>query len=240
MTKSTILSYFTKIYQLNEEQTLYLKIHGKRFEIILNWLFNKNFLSVLDVGPSFLSELLYRNYGNKLSLMGFDAEDSLGGHLASTKIINQTNFIKQDLNFLDAKTINQKYDLIVCGEVIEHLYTSPKHLLQNFRELLNPEGYLLIQTPNAVSLRKRLALFFGNNPFEMPRENLNNPGHYREYTVNELENLALQTGFKVEKLILDEYFEYPSLISKIYRTFKIIIPPNLKSGITIILKKAES
>ncbi len=237
MIKSQILAHFNKQYNLNEEQNLYLNIHSKRFEVILGWLSNRKFNSVLDIGPSFLSELLYEKYNNQLSLLGFDAENSLGGHLASTNILKKTNFIKQDLNFFEAQTIPQKFDLIVCGEVIEHLYTSPKKLLRNFYQLLNPNGYLIIQTPNAVSLRKRIALIFGRNPFEIPRENLNNPGHYREYTAKELKILALEAGFKTEKLISDEYFEYPSLISKIYRAFKIIIPPTLRSGITIVLKK---
>lgn len=237
MTKSQILVHFNSLYNLNEEQNLYLEIHSKRFELILNWLNPKNFGSVLDIGPSFLSELLFKRFNDKLSIMGFDATESLGGHLASSHIFEQTNFIQQDLNFLDAKALRQKFDLITCGEVIEHLYTSPKRLIQQFAQMLNANGYLIIQTPNAVSLRKRLLFLFGRNPFEIPRENLNNPGHYREYTTKELKQLAVQNGFKVEKLMLDEHFEYPSTTSKIYRTFKNIIPPNLRSGITIILKK---
>jgi 2-polyprenyl-3-methyl-5-hydroxy-6-metoxy-1,4-benzoquinol methylase len=239
MTKSQILSYFANLYDLNEEQNLYLKTHAKRFKVIFNWLSNKNFNSILDVGPSFLSELLFKKFGSQLSLMGFDTEESLGGHLASTDILKKTDFIIQDLNFLDAKAIHQKFDLIVCAEVIEHLYTSPKKLFQNFYDVLNPNGYLIIQTPNAASLRKRISLLFGRNPYEIPRENLKNPGHFREYTARELKQFATQIGFKVEKLILDEYFEYPSLTSKIYRTFKNIIPPNLRSGITIILYRDQ-
>ncbi|HET8828401.1 MAG TPA: class I SAM-dependent methyltransferase [Pelobium sp.] len=238
MTKNQILSYFNNLYDLNEEQGLYLAIHGSRFGVILQWLENKKFNSVLDVGPSFLSELLHDKFGNQLSLMGFDAENSLGGHLASNDILRELKFIKQDLNFFEAQSIDQKFDLIVCGEVIEHLYTSPKKLFQNFEKLLIPNGFLIIQTPNAVSLRKRLLMLLGKNPFEVPRENLNNPGHYREYTPQELKQLAQETGFSVEKIIMEEYFEYPSFTSKIYRTFKNIIPPNLRSGITIILKKS--
>lgn len=240
MTKNQIFSYFNSLYRLNEAQKLYLRIHGKRFEIVLDWLKHKNLSSVLDVGPSFLSELLYLKLGNKLSLIGFDASESLGGHLASNAILKKTHFIQQDLNFWDAGKTNATFDLIICAEVMEHLYTSPNRLFQNFYSSLNPKGYLIVQTPNAVALRKRLLLLFGKNPYEVPRENLKNPGHYREYTATELRQLATKTGFGVEKLIIDDYFEYPSLTSKIYRIFKNIIPPSLKSGITIILYKAEN
>ena len=73
----------------------------------------------------------------------------------------------------------------------------------------------------------------------MPRENLSNPGHYREYTAKELTDLALKNKFSIETVFLDEYFEYPSITSKIYRSFKNLIPKNFKSGITIILKKND-
>src|SRR5690606_13095782 len=140
--------------------------------------------------------------------------------------------------FWDAGNDLRKFDLVVCCEVIEHLYTSPVKLLNNFYQSLNPNGYLIIQTPNAVSLRKRLSLLSGNNPYNVPRENLKNPGHFREYTAKELKEMAIGIGFNVEYLMIDEYFEYPSMASKLYRTLKNIIPPNLRSGITIILKKA--
>ena len=63
---------------------------------------NKDLQTALDIGPSFLSELLYPKFGANLWLMGFDSRNSIGGHLASDAIIKKTNFIKQDLNFLEA------------------------------------------------------------------------------------------------------------------------------------------
>ena len=122
---------------------------------------------------------------------------------------------------------------------MEHLYTSPKKLFQNLHSLLNKDGILIIQTPNAASLKKRLTLLLGKNPFEMPRENLQNPGHYREYTSKELIDLGHETHFIIKKIILDEYFEYPTIISKIYRSVKSFIPKKLRSGITIIYQKND-
>lgn len=95
----------------------------------------------------------------------------------------------------------------------------------------------MIQTPNAVALKNRIKLLFGKNPYDIPRENVKNPGHFREYTVKELADIAQKAGFEVQEIITDEYFENPSIKSKIYRSLKTIIPASLKSGITIILKK---
>jgi SAM-dependent methyltransferase len=239
MLKEEIKKYFYDNFKLNQEKKNYLEIHAKRFETILSIIENKNFNAVLDIGPSFLSELLYQKFEEKLTLLGFDGEESEGGHLPNTAIFKKVKLIKQDLNFFKACAEDLKtYDLIICAEVMEHLYTSPKLLFKNLRSLLNKNGLLIIQTPNAVSLRKRLSLLSGKNPYEMPRENLENPGHFREYTAKELIALGKINELKIEKIIFDEYFEYPSTLSKFYRFFKAIIPKNLKSGITIVFKKS--
>ena len=240
MNKSEIISFFNQRYKLNEEQKLYLEIHAKRFETILTLIDKNTQTKTLDIGPSFLSELLYQIFGKNLTLLGFKNDNSFGGHLVNSSIFEKVKLMEQDLNFFksDSRT-EEKFDLIICGEVIEHLYTSPKKLFQNCYHLLNKNGILIIQTPNAASVKKRLSLLFGKNPFEMPRENLQNPGHYREYTIKELHDLGKETQFIIKKTVLDEYFEYPSKTSKMYRSFKSFIPKKLKSGITIVYQRND-
>lgn len=237
MKAQEIKSYFNKKYSLNAEQKLYLEIHAKRFETILSLIPSQKDLKILDIGPSYLSELLFDQFGEQLNLIGFDTQNSLGGHLASDAIFKHVQTQVQDLNFWESKNVNQKYDVIICAEVMEHLYTSPIKLFRNLYQHLNQGGLLIIQTPNAVTLRKRLKMLFGKNPFEIPRENLENPGHFREFTLAELKQIGTQQNFSIEKAITDEYFEYPSNLSKIYRKFKKLIPSNWHSGITIVFKK---
>jgi SAM-dependent methyltransferase len=238
MDKEQIISYFNAKYQLNEEQTAYLNTHAKRFELVLKHINQSNDQQVLDIGPSFLSILLKEKYQNNLTLLGFADLESTGGHLPDIEILKKNNLIVQDLNFWKVdKNTNLTYDLIICAEVMEHLYSSPVILLQNFYNSLKSNGVLIIQTPNAVALKNRIKLLFGKNPYDIPRENVKNPGHFREYTVKELADIAQKAGFELQEIITDEYFENPSIKSKIYRSLKTIIPASLKSGITIILKK---
>jgi len=238
MDKEQIISYFNTKYQLNEEQTAYLNTHAKRFELVLKHINQSSHQQVLDIGPSFLSILLKEKYQNNLTLLGFSDLESTGGHLPDIEILKQNNLIVQDLNFWKVdKNSHPKYDLIICAEVMEHLYSSPVILLQNFYNSLKSNGVLMIQTPNAVALKNRIKLLFGKNPYDIPRENVKNPGHFREYTVKELADIAQKAGFELQEIITDEYFENPSIKSKIYRSLKTIIPASLKSGITIILKK---
>ena len=78
------------------------------------------------------------------------------------------------------------------AEVIEHLYTAPEIVLKCIKKIIKQNGYFIIQTPNAASLSKRMKLMFqGRNPYEMIRVDHNNPGHFREYTVDELEKIFI-------------------------------------------------
>lgn len=64
------------------------------------------------------------------------------------------------------------FDLINCGEVIEHIY-NPDNLLREINRVLSPGGYLIITTPNLASWINRLVFLFGVQPFftEVSTEN---------------------------------------------------------------------
>jgi len=141
------------------------------------------------------------------------------------------------------------YDLIVFAEVIEHLYTAPERVLRFLHSLLAPGGALILQTPNAAALRKRLKLLAGRNPYERIRPDRSNPGHFREYTVAELLGILGQTGFSVRKTWMRYYFdsrfarhetgdEAPALIVGAAKNFVYrLIPGRLQEGITITSTK---
>ncbi|HXU02733.1 MAG TPA: methyltransferase domain-containing protein, partial [Polyangia bacterium] len=141
------------------------------------------------------------------------------------------------------------YDVIVFAEVIEHLYTAPELVLPYLRDLLVPGGVLLLQTPNAVSLRKRAKLLLGVNPFERIRPERDNPGHFREYTASELKDLLAGAGFSIDQVWMKHYFdvryarhnrgdEPPQLVvgalkNALYR----MLPASLREGITILARR---
>lgn len=53
------------------------------------------------------------------------------------------------------------FDMIMMHDVLEHLHNSPRDLLNDLLELAKPEAYLFITVPNAVNIRKRIAVLFG-------------------------------------------------------------------------------
>ena len=106
------------------------------------------------------------------------------------------------------------------------------------RSLVKENGLLIIQTPNAVSLSKRFIIARGENPYELIRENMReDPGHYREYTRNELCHFGYQAGFDVLDTFMVNYFrEEANLHGRLDRISRYL-PENFRTGMTIIYKK---
>jgi len=170
--------------------TGYLAFHAPRYRYILE-LVNRYFPKggrLLDIGLSPLSTLLREHVGVPIDTLGLEAHNRLrdGTHYPF------------DLNTLgDNPPVTPnlpEYDVIVCAEVLEHLYTSPLQVLRFLHRATSPAGVVVLQTPNAASLFKRLRLLFGSHPYEMLRETRSNPGHFREYTVPELRSIAAESG----------------------------------------------
>ena len=138
--------------------------------------------------------------------------------------------------------------MIIFAEVLEHLYTSPKFIFEFLYSILNKNGVLILQTPNAVAIHKRLILLLGKNPYMLISEQKNDPGHYREYTKGELVKYARNSGFLINKIGFRNYFDYQysfirkrqgkkKPILKIVNIFYALLPGSLKPGITMVLSK---
>lgn len=88
----------------------------------------------------------------------------------------------------------EPFDLIVFSEVIEHLCLAPEYIFAALNSLLADGGVLVCTTPNAADIAKRLRLACGRNPYERLRLYSVNPGHVREYTAQEICEIAESVG----------------------------------------------
>jgi len=93
---------------------------------------------------------------------------------------------------------NCQFDVVVAGEVIEHVFDTDL-FLEKVRKCLKPGGRFIVTTPNVASMPRRLLLLFGKNPI---LENRVVPGvsvgHIRYFTFSDLEHLLADHGFSVE------------------------------------------
>lgn len=89
----------------------------------------------------------------------------------------------------------EKFDLLIFCEVLEHIDRPPAEVLAELRQWLVPGGALLLTTVNLARLSNRIRLLFGKELFaRYTPENLV-MGHHREYTLVELEHYLLDAGF---------------------------------------------
>ncbi|MBI2685239.1 MAG: class I SAM-dependent methyltransferase [Acidobacteria bacterium] len=131
----------------------------------------------------------------------------------------------------------EPFDLVLLAEVIEHLYVPPTRVLKMLRALLRPGGVVLIQTPNPVNLARRLALLRGRSPFEIIRDDPSNPGHYCEYTVEDLMHIAAMAELEVVDYSVSNYF---GTRKALYDFVCALLPGRMAEGITMLLRRPYS
>lgn len=197
---------------------------------------------VLDVGRSPLTTLLAERFGRADSL-GLDPDENHahGRHY------------RFDLNLAqrreDWRTDLGPYDAIVMGEVLEHLVTAPGRVLTYLRHLLAPGGVLVVQTPNAAALHKRLLLLAGRQPYHRLCEDRSGCLHVREYTRKEIEDYARAVGLKVERVVMANYFDFrygfdhrvaattPRPWGWAVNALYACAPPSMRRGMSVVLRR---
>jgi len=112
---------------------------------------------------------------------------------------------------------DEHFDLVVAGEVIEHLSYDPMHTLLEVRRVLREGGFLLVSTPSVGSVTSAAKALDGrDNPqicFLFKRPNAGGEteiGHVREYTTHELGEAAKAAGFEIQKLFTTFIEEFSS------------------------------
>lgn len=90
---------------------------------------------------------------------------------------------------------NGFFDVIVMGEVIEHIFDTD-NFLKNIRKLLKVNGYVIITTPNLAALGRRILLLFGKNP--LIESSCKEGSHIRYLVKDTIFSLLKSNGFTVD------------------------------------------
>lgn len=131
---------------------------------------------VLDIGVRDGELAKYYMAGNKVDGVDIDS-DAL--KVAETLGIHTMHF---DLG--EAWPITKKYDVVVAGEVMEHLFF-PDVITAKVASVLRPDGMFIGTVPNAFNLRRRVALMLLNKA----PTSLADPTHINHFTVRELREM---------------------------------------------------
>ncbi len=99
---------------------------------------------------------------------------------------------------------DQRFGLIVAGDVIEHLEDATSNM-NKLRELLEDDGELLISIPNAVNIYVRLHILSGR--FDYKNRGPLDRTHLRFYTLKTFEQLLKNSGFILREI---RYAPFPA------------------------------
>lgn len=111
------------------------------------------------------------------------------------------------------------FSLVLCGEMLEHLAHDPMHMLWECNRVLQPDGWLLITTPNLSCARALEGILCGCQPYLFSQYNLQNSSehHHREYTPDDVRDVLLAAGFTVATLETEDVWlkSNPAILSLI-------------------------
>lgn len=121
-----------------------------------------------------------------------------------------------------------KFDLIICAEILEHLFDQDGFLIK-LKQILSPGGEIIISTPNFLIWNNRIRMFLGQYS---EKEIFFDSGHIHLLSYNGLLEKLQQTGFKV---VSEDHVWYPNKLEKI----KSILSPNLFVFQSVIKMKTQ-
>ena len=111
--------------------------------------------------------------------------------------------IKHDLNINNPLPFEARaFDVIVCSEILEHLFF-PEDMLKDCYRVLKDEGMLICTVPNLYSAKNRIAILKGHDCklIEYPA----NTEHIRHYSLSGFKMILELQGFSVQKVIGESY-----------------------------------
>ena len=211
-----------------------MRLVSDRWEVIREYVAGKD---VLDVGTAELygSEKKHGHDKFLFAQISPIAKSLLGLDINKEEVERLRAIGYKNLLIGDAETINleQDFDVIVAGDIIEHL-SNPGLFLDNMRGHLREDGVLILTTPNRFDFYAFMKAFItGQQP------NYSKPiaAHVAHYDINTLTALANRQRFKLEVYYYYTTGQFPTLKARLLLKPIIDARPNFALGLIAVLRK---
>lgn len=152
--------------------------------------------SVLDLGCATGLNgkyLLDNKIANKVCGVELDNDMALEAKKIYEKVIVGS---LDDTSVLDAFN-NEKFDVILCGDILEHL-EDPWNVLKKLRSLITNNGILIISLPNIQHIDVLIHLF-KKGTWPINNRGIFDKTHKHFFTRSDIQKLAASASFKIEK-----------------------------------------
>ncbi|MFC1940403.1 class I SAM-dependent methyltransferase [Chloroflexota bacterium] len=189
---------------------------------------------ILDIGcGAGLMALMFKRIGLEVSTTEIADPPPIKNYgLLLKKTLHSNNITFNEYNIISDNIpfANETFDFVYMGALFEHLPSHHKKGIQEARRVLKKGGYLIIDTPNIAYFANRIKLLLGR-PILAPIEQFYNidgyVGHYREFTLEEMQSVLKYSGFEVAKrkmlnLSLSPVLKYSEGLSRTGKFLEVI------------------
>lgn len=138
----------------------------------------------------------------------------LGIDISEMAIKEASNVLDKAIAFnLEEKwpDLGDVFDLAILPEIVEHVF-DPVRVLKKVSHNLNPDGCVIITTPNILLWTNRIKFLFGN--FKYTDQGLMDFGHIRFFTYEYLKSVLEDSGFKI---VEEKHIIFPGKLTKILK-----------------------
>lgn len=210
---------------------------------------NKDYLNnrekVLDVGCGLgvLGQLIKEKYNS--DVFGIDLAES------AIKIARKQGVAAKKSDINDRWPYKESFfDVVVCVQVLEHLY-NPDFFFEEAKRVLKNNGFLVISTPNLAAWYNRIIFLFGYQPFFTEVSTIDKTlglgftrdmtpnrevvGHLRIFTLKALIDMSKMYGFETVDIKGGSVKYLPKYMRPIDKFMERV--PSLSSDIILIAKK---
>jgi O-antigen biosynthesis protein len=149
---------------------------------------------IFEIGSStgYVSKIL-KKYGNTVTGIEIDKEaGQIAKQYCDQLIIGDVELIDLD-RFLEPAS----FDVILCGDVLEHL-KSPSTLLEKIKKYLKPDGYLVVSLPNFCHGDVLLNIF--NGDFHYTSKGLLDETHLHFFGLKNIYSLFAGCGYEIKNI----------------------------------------
>jgi SAM-dependent methyltransferase len=200
-----------------ENEVRYMRAHGWRFRRLLKCLPDDyRPRRVLEIGPTPFT-LYLKQLHPEWEMWALDLTDHFGTRFAADGVqLRCCDLDRAEIPFADST-----FDLLLCTEVLEHVFAPPTSVVAELARVLRPGGRLLLSVPNLATLGNRVQFLFGCSPLPNPDEQMNTGrlhghAHVREYTRREIVRVCRAAGLRVLKTRM--IWKNPADIARLMRT----------------------
>lgn len=236
------------VAQQDRQGSYYFEPHTLRFfhtyQLCVELLKNteKRVLSV-GAGSAYVEFQLQRQMDASIAVVDFSR--ALTYHL---ELYLQHNFTVMSFDLADKWDYpgDDQFDLILCGEIVEHLPIPPVKHFQDLVRYLAPGGHLLVTTPNLARLATLARLVRGKPIMDDPVKTFH-PAHFshehihrREYVAMEIQSAMEQAGLMYQ---FTQYTRNKRINKwtprKVFVNAIETLSPHLKETLMVVGKKCE-